>query len=613
LKSGSPKNLKPMHKKKPIELSNARLKAVECSVRYNTSSTTKNSRKAFISIDGVSLSAEKSPTQSQHDKTQQKPTRTKPKPTTKPEVKKKAESKVKVEAKEKNNKGRHKERIKEKNKVLKKQEVVYEVDDRQIDQDGLGLKYFFGESAVPPEVESLMAGFTDYTDELVAAEYNKSANEEPILEIIKERPSEHFPKDQLNEGMNPLASEKIEEFKKDVKKLAVTCDLTKEIGLPDTKSLCRGLAYVIRQHIVFSRGKKMLSELPNNESEEFLQQALNAPLKEKPPQIEVNTEKAKEILSESIAMMTDTEIKPEMLKSYLTIEESNDIDLTYTKSQLGEIFGKESSNVFLKSYQNNMGFFKASNEARSNLLKTQVIDQLTIQGLNKYLESCIIKPTDELIKEDDEICTLSDDSQKDQEESLDESNLLDEFAVFNLNYDFDVMEFNDISTIPAQYLEVPSEREVYKFCKKLLIYGKMEKEVSIVALIYIEKVIIKTGLLMNELNWRHFLFTALVLASKVWDDQSFENIHFTKAFPDVSIKQINELERIYLKCLDYQLNINGSEYAKYYFILRTISDKTNTKCPLKPIEVKKVVQLQRNAIKVQKNIKSVNELMAKTY
>jgi hypothetical protein len=396
-----------------------------------------------------------------------------------------------------------------------------------------------------------------------------------------------------------------------MKKLAATCDLTKEIGLLDIKSLCRSIAYAIRQHIVFSRGKKMLSELPNNEGEDSLQQVLNStPLKEKLSQIEVNVEKAKEILSESIAMMTGTEVKPDMLKSYLTIEESIDVDFSYTKSQLGEIFGKESSDIFLKSYQDNMGMFKASNEARGNLLKTQVIDQLTIQGLNKYLDSRSLKPTEELIKEDDEICSLSEDS---QEESLDGGNLLDEFAVFNLNYDFDTMEFSEISNIPAQYLEVPSERDVYKFCKKLLIHGNMQKEVSIVALIYIEKVILKTGLLMNELNWRRFLFTALVLASKVWDDQSFENVHFTKAFPDVSIKEINKLERLYLKCVDYQLNINGSEYAKYYFILRTISDKANTTFPLKPIEVKKVVELQKNAIKVQRNIKSANELMGKTY
>ncbi len=178
------------------------------------------------------------------------------------------------------------------------------------------------------------------------------------------------------------------------------------------------------------------------------------------------------------------------------------------------------------------------------------------------------------------------------------------FAVYNLNYDFETGTYLDLQKIQTQYLETPTERAIYKFCKKIMIHSKMEKEIPILALIYVEKLMLRTGLLMNELNWRRFTFIALVLASKVWDDESFENVHFTKVFPDITIEEINELERIYLYLLDYKLNINGSEYAKYYFILRTLSERAHVKFPLQPMPLARVLELQRNAKRVQANLRA---------
>ena len=64
--------------------------------------------------------------------------------------------------------------------------------------------------------------------------------------------------------------------------------------------------------------------------------------------------------------------------------------------------------------------------------------------------------------------------------------------------------------------------------------------------------------------------------------------------------------------LDYKLHINGSEYAKYYFILRTVSEKANVKFPLKPMPVAKVLELQKNAKKVQENMREAHNAFSKT-
>ena len=41
---------------------------------------------------------------------------------------------------------------------------------------------------------------------------------------------------------------------------------------------------------------------------------------------------------------------------------------------------------------------------------------------------------------------------------------------------------------------------------------------------------------------------------------------------DVTNFEINKLEQLFLEFIDYKLVIKGSEYAKYYFILRNLAD-----------------------------------------
>lgn len=96
----------------------------------------------------------------------------------------------------------------------------------------------------------------------------------------------------------------------------------------------------------------------------------------------------------------------------------------------------------------------------------------------------------------------------------------------------------------------------------------------------------KTGILLNFSNWRKVVLATMMLGSKVkfffianqfsflqiWDDDSFENQHFAQVFPEFSLKEINALERTLLELLDYDLMIKGSEYAKFFFLLRTLYD-----------------------------------------
>jgi len=76
-------------------------------------------------------------------------------------------------------------------------------------------------------------------------------------------------------------------------------------------------------------------------------------------------------------------------------------------------------------------------------------------------------------------------------------------------------------------------------------------------------------------NWRPIVIASILTASKVWDDLSSWNIEFSNLLPLLSLPSINKLEGIYLQSLQYDLYISSSEYARYYFALRSVkSTKT---------------------------------------
>ena len=146
--------------------------------------------------------------------------------------------------------------------------------------------------------------------------------------------------------------------------------------------------------------------------------------------------------------------------------------------------------------------------------------------------------------------------------------LREHLQYFDERYDFETGVLNEDKELLA-----PSEDDIAAYSKYVTIASKMENETPVIALVYIERLLSKAGILINKYNWKRFLLVCLCVASKVWDDDSLENIHFPKVMSDVNIKMINQLEQTFLDVfLRYDLVVKGSEYAKYYFIKRSLAD-----------------------------------------
>ncbi|ETN02329.1 hypothetical protein PPTG_16565 [Phytophthora nicotianae INRA-310] len=119
---------------------------------------------------------------------------------------------------------------------------------------------------------------------------------------------------------------------------------------------------------------------------------------------------------------------------------------------------------------------------------------------------------------------------------------------------------------------VPTLSEIASFIKNVFSRAQMESECIIMSLVYVERLLKATSgfLQLRGENWRRLVFCSMVMASKVWDDLSMTNADFSKIWPELSLKQINELELVYLSAVEYNVRVSAVSYAKYYFHLRSM-------------------------------------------
>merc|ERR1712032_471489 len=94
------------------------------------------------------------------------------------------------------------------------------------------------------------------------------------------------------------------------------------------------------------------------------------------------------------------------------------------------------------------------------------------------------------------------------------------------------------------------------------------------------------------------------LASKVWDDESFENVEFAQLCPLYTLDEINAFEHVFLKCIGYNLSLKGSLYAKTYFLLRTLGAKDSPNFSMAQLDSVRVSQLHERCLEKQFEFKS---------
>jgi len=140
----------------------------------------------------------------------------------------------------------------------------------------------------------------------------------------------------------------------------------------------------------------------------------------------------------------------------------------------------------------------------------------------------------------------------------------------------------------------------------------LSAECGVMAIAYIDRMLLITGLTMHPTNWRRLVLGALIIASKVWEDQAVWNSDFLRAFPRLSVKDLSALERGYLSKLQFHVTLKASVYAKYYFELRSLSERDEKHFPLLPLDEKGQKRLEMRSIGLEKHIPKKNILRSES-
>jgi len=121
--------------------------------------------------------------------------------------------------------------------------------------------------------------------------------------------------------------------------------------------------------------------------------------------------------------------------------------------------------------------------------------------------------------------------------------------------------------------DIPTVETVFNFLQPIFKSERLGAEICIMMLVYIERVMLWKNVAMLPSTWRRVCLGALILASKVWEDQSVWNVDFVHCFDNVSAQDLGKLERNFLNLIEFNVGLKASVYVKYFIALQQYSKK----------------------------------------
>lgn len=147
--------------------------------------------------------------------------------------------------------------------------------------------------------------------------------------------------------------------------------------------------------------------------------------------------------------------------------------------------------------------------------------------------------------------------------------------------------------VPDDYDQMnPEHRQIYKFLRTLFNAAQLTAECAIITLVYLERLLTYAELDIAPCNWKRIVLGAILLASKVWDDQAVWNVDYCQILKDITVEDMNELERQFLELLQFNINVPSSVYAKYYFDLRSLAEANDLSFPTEPLSKDRAQKLE---------------------
>lgn len=104
---------------------------------------------------------------------------------------------------------------------------------------------------------------------------------------------------------------------------------------------------------------------------------------------------------------------------------------------------------------------------------------------------------------------------------------------------------------------------VVHFMKFVIDRMQLATECIVISLIYIEKLMTTSKIEIRYINWRPLLFTAILLASKFWEDINFWNVDYEDQLNLYPLKAINRMESEFISLCNYNIYVSAHKYNLY--------------------------------------------------
>ncbi|KAM9724600.1 cyclin-Y-like protein 1 isoform 2-T2 [Dama dama] len=147
--------------------------------------------------------------------------------------------------------------------------------------------------------------------------------------------------------------------------------------------------------------------------------------------------------------------------------------------------------------------------------------------------------------------------------------------------------------VPEEYFQHdPEHKFIYRFVHTLFSAAQLTAECAVVTLVYLERLLTYAEIDVCPTNWKRIVLGAVLHASKVWDDQAVWNVDCCQIVKDMTVEDMNEMERHFLELLQFNINVPASVYAKYHFDLCSLADDNNLSFLIAPLSKERAQSLE---------------------
>jgi len=164
-----------------------------------------------------------------------------------------------------------------------------------------------------------------------------------------------------------------------------------------------------------------------------------------------------------------------------------------------------------------------------------------------------------------------------------------------------------LSKTPIDTKNPPSSQQVYVFLSTIFKAERLGAQCGILCLAYIERIISLADVVLTPFNWRRVSLSALILASKVWEDQAVWNVDSLSIFDCVTVQDLAQLEKVILNLLQFNVSLKAALYAKYYFELRSLAEQADMQFPLEPLSKEDAERLETRSEDTEQNVRKQSE------